>query len=77
MRSNICWTFKDLLFLTLQNITSWSRSITRGWGGLQPPLATNQAKIPYPKPLKHSNKTKIRLHEGTNNSSLSLKLILV
>ena len=25
-----------------------------------PPLATNQTKIPYPKPLKNSNKTKLR-----------------
>ena len=39
-------------------------------GGIQPPspsstppnplLATNQTKIPYPKPLKHSNETKLR-----------------
>jgi hypothetical protein len=24
-----------------------------------PPIGTNQTKIPYPKPLKHSNKTKL------------------
>ena len=42
----------------------------RGVGGIQPslaqplspPLATNQTKIPHPKPLKHSNKTKLRLN---------------
>ena len=32
------------------------------------PLATNQTKIPYPKPLKHLNKTKLRLNESKNNS---------
>ena len=32
-----------------------------------PLLAKNQARIPYPKPLKHSNKTKLRLKESKNN----------
>ena len=34
--------------------------------GYNPP-ATNQTKISYPKPLKHSNKKKIRLNESKNN----------
>ena len=29
---------------------------------LPPPPATNQTRIPNPKPLKHSNKTKLRLN---------------
>ena len=29
---------------------------------------TNQTKIPYPKPLKHSNRTELRLNESKNNS---------
>ena len=28
----------------------------------------DQTKIPYPKPLKHSKKTKLRLNESKNNS---------
>ena len=32
------------------------------------PLATHQTKIPYSKPSKHSNKTKLRLNESKNNS---------
>ena len=39
----------------------------RGWYN-PPPLATNQTIIPYPKPLKHSNKTKLSLNESKNNS---------
>ena len=35
---------------------------------LNTPLATNQTKIPYPKPLKHSNLTNLRLNEIKNNS---------
>ena len=39
-------------------------------GGVKQPLppVTNQTIIPYPKPLKHSNKTKLRLNESKNNS---------
>ena len=33
-----------------------------------PPPATNQTKIPYPKPLKHLNKSKLRLNEIKTNS---------
>ena len=33
-----------------------------------PTLVTNQTKIPYPKPLKNSNKTILRLNESKNNS---------
>ena len=35
---------------------------------LPPPLPTNQTEIPYPKALKHSNKTKFKLNESKNNS---------
>ena len=56
--------------------------------GVQPPppsstppylLATDQNKIPYPKPLKYSNKTKLRLMTVIlyRYISLSLKFILV
>ena len=38
-----------------------------GGGGVKPPLGTYQTKIPYPKPLTHSNKTKSRLNESKNN----------
>ena len=40
------------------------------WKFPPPPLATNQTKIPYPKPLKvkHSNKSELRLNESKNNS---------
>ena len=34
-----------------------------GGSSLHPPLTTNETKISYPKPLKHSNKTKLRLNE--------------
>ena len=34
---------------------------------MNPSLANNQTKIPFPKPLKHSNKTKLRLNESENN----------
>ena len=48
----------------------------RIYGGTPPPLArplptpvaTNLTKIPYLKPLKHSNKTKLRLNDSKNNS---------
>ena len=48
---------------------------TQGGGGYNPPaqpipptpLATYQTKIPYPKLLKHSNKTKLRFYESKNN----------
>ena len=30
------------------------------------PCVTNQTKIPYPKPLKHSNKTVLRLNKSEN-----------
>ena len=40
-------------------------------GGIQPTpythLATNQTIIPYPKPLKHSNKTKLRFLKSPIN----------
>ena len=39
------------------------------------PLATYQIKIPYPKPLKDPNKTKLRLNESKNNS-LDIFLII-
>ena len=32
-----------------------------------PPLVTNQTKMPYPKSLKNSNKTKLGLKESKNN----------
>ena len=40
----------------------------RGWNPLLPTLGNNQTKIPYPRPLKYSNKTKLRLNESKNNS---------
>ena len=41
------------------------------------PLPTKQTKIPYPKPLKHSNKTKLRLNESENNSLKIIFLVFV
>ena len=41
-----------------------------------PLLATNQTKIPNPKPLEHSNKTKSTLNESANNSLKKLFLII-
>ena len=52
----------QLSFIFLYNIFFW------GGGCTPPPLATNQTKISYPKPIKHSNKTKLRLNESKNNS---------
>ena len=40
------------------------------------PFATNQTKIPYPKPIKHSNKTKLRLN-GSKNNSLKLYFLVI
>ena len=39
---------------------------------LPPPLATNQTKIPYPKP----NKTKLRLNKSENNCLKIITLVI-
>ena len=44
-------------FFQTQLSVSIARTNIDGDGPLPTPLATNQTKIPYPKPLKHSNKT--------------------
>ena len=41
-----------------------------------PHLANNQTKIPYPKLLKHTNKTKLRLNERESNSLKIIFLII-
>ena len=66
---------KQLSLMVTSMLKTFTRTNTRGsledLRGTSPPpslLATNQTKIPYPKTLKQSMNTKLRLNESKNNS---------
>ena len=79
---NFLLNYNLVLFTTSLFLVHLSRANTRreyGGDSSPPPsstppysLTTNQTKIPYPKPLRHWNKT--RLNESENNS---LKIIFL